>query len=139
MRLLASERPCTWAMRSLRSAAAGSASVRRPSERSENPTSGRLRASASTTVATALASVDVDYDNGAGLHGAARYGRDDERAAHRLDAIKGTEYGLPRSGNIQQGECLCTVPTSSARISASSCFLGTALPFRNRGMQDGAC
>jgi hypothetical protein len=56
MRLLASERPWTCEMRSLRSAAAGSARERRPSERRKNPTSGRLRASDSTTVQTAVAS-----------------------------------------------------------------------------------
>jgi hypothetical protein len=52
----ASERPWTCEMRSLRSAAAGNARERRPSERRKNPTSGRLRASDSTTVATAFAS-----------------------------------------------------------------------------------
>ncbi|HEX5911918.1 MAG TPA: hypothetical protein VFY54_02175 [Rubrobacter sp.] len=36
----------------------------RHSERRKNPTSGRLRASDSTTVATTFASVNADYDNG---------------------------------------------------------------------------
>src|ERR671913_1721070 len=60
----ASERPWTCEMRSLRSAAAGNARERRPSERRKNPTSGRLRASDSTTVATAFASNRTVASNG---------------------------------------------------------------------------
>src|SRR5688500_979885 len=52
----ASERPWTCEMRSLRSAAAGNARERRPTERRKTPTPGRLSASDSTTVATAFAS-----------------------------------------------------------------------------------
>src|SRR5215210_490841 len=85
-RLLASERPWICEMRSLRSAAAGNARERRPSERRKNPTSGRLRASDSTTDATAFAEANADCDNGAAAYGTPRSRGRDERAARRLEA-----------------------------------------------------
>src|SRR3712207_1887512 len=78
-RLRASERPWICEMRSLRSAAAGNARERRPSERRKNPTSGRLRARDSTTDATAFAEANAEYDNGAALQGMRESRRDDER------------------------------------------------------------
>jgi hypothetical protein len=68
----------------------------RPSERSENPTSGRLRSSASTTVATALASADTDCDNGAAFRGMPRHGRCDGNALHQV------AHEVPR-GNERAG------------------------------------
>jgi hypothetical protein len=91
-RLRASERPWTCEMRSLRSAAAGNARERRPSERRKNPTSGRLRASDSTTVATAFVSADADYDNGVTLHDAAQRRRGHEHAAKRVETSIGEKY-----------------------------------------------
>src|SRR5215204_831049 len=85
-RLRASERPCTCEMRSLRSTAAENARKRRPFERRKKPTSGRLRASDSTTDATAFASVDADYDNGAVLQHSGRSRRCSETTAYGIDA-----------------------------------------------------
>src|SRR5215210_6657666 len=85
-RLRASERPWTCEIRSLSSAAAGNARERRPSERRENPTSGRLRASDSTTVATAFASADADCDNGTDLHGTPRLRGCNGDVPPRIDA-----------------------------------------------------
>ena len=88
-RVRASERPWICEIRSLRSAAAGNARERLPSERRKKPTSGRLRASDSTTDATAFASANADYDNGAALPPTLGPRRRDERVAHPLDTKQG--------------------------------------------------